>query len=276
MKIAVVWKGGNGKTSVSWLLTQYSKTQTTCYAIDSDHNMDLSFLLWLEYNDETETFHKNHDEFRKCVWLDEDKQRHRIILKHDKPLFSIEKNKEDDYTKKVRIGLWSQLYAMITGLWDWELFQADRCSHGHSAPLKYYLALLQDWDNDIIIDSVAWSDMFNFGLYNTVDHVLIVVNDQYTSEKVAIQLIELAERLQIPHSIILNNITDEEAHKKYTKKRENKILWIIPNDPALKKYIFEDLHTQTQESIENIYNKLKQKPKQNSIESLRKFHTKQL
>jgi CO dehydrogenase maturation factor len=46
MKIAVVGKGGSGKSTLSWLIIHYLHEQNqNVLAIDADHNMDLMTLL---------------------------------------------------------------------------------------------------------------------------------------------------------------------------------------------------------------------------------------
>ncbi len=53
MKIAVVGKGGSGKSSVSWLLTEHilQNSNKKVLAIDADYNMDFSYLLAPEKTD---------------------------------------------------------------------------------------------------------------------------------------------------------------------------------------------------------------------------------
>lgn len=63
MKIAVVGKGGAGKSSISRLLTKYllHQRKKVC-AIDSDHNMDFIDLLGYDFNDESPSFIRKYDQ----------------------------------------------------------------------------------------------------------------------------------------------------------------------------------------------------------------------
>ncbi|MDR0607093.1 MAG: hypothetical protein LBG52_01785 [Candidatus Peribacteria bacterium] len=63
MKIAIVGKGGAGKSSISRLITQYllHQNKQVC-AIDSDHNMDFMDTLGYTFTDESPTFIRLYDE----------------------------------------------------------------------------------------------------------------------------------------------------------------------------------------------------------------------
>jgi CO dehydrogenase maturation factor len=63
MKIAIVGKGGVGKSSISWLFTQYllDNNKKVC-AIDSDHNMDFIDLLGYELTEQSPTFIRLYDQ----------------------------------------------------------------------------------------------------------------------------------------------------------------------------------------------------------------------
>ena len=48
MKIAIIGKGGSGKSSISWLLTNYFSQNKKVLAIDADYNMDLMHNFGIE------------------------------------------------------------------------------------------------------------------------------------------------------------------------------------------------------------------------------------
>lgn len=83
MKIAVVWKWGSGKSSISRLLTQYLlyENHTVC-AIDSDHNMDFTDLLWYDFTSETLTFKWLYDDLFVYLEKSELSKAREVIKKH--------------------------------------------------------------------------------------------------------------------------------------------------------------------------------------------------
>lgn len=69
-KLAVVGKGGSGKSTVSWLLIQYlASLQQPVLGIDADYNMNLLSNLGLDYSGEVPTLHHSHQQFRRLVGL---------------------------------------------------------------------------------------------------------------------------------------------------------------------------------------------------------------
>ena len=153
MKIAFVGKGGSGKSSVSWLFSQYIAARKGYVAlIDSDHNMDLSALVKFDFNQRSSSFHRLHDEFRECVNQKEDKGWNNIVCDNrELPEFKLFPEK-DDFSKKVFNKISDSIDLAVVGLGSDDLLFSDRCAHGHSAPLKYYLPLLNAKDYFVVID----------------------------------------------------------------------------------------------------------------------------
>ena len=65
LKVAVVGKGGSGKSTLSWLLMQSLASQNqSVLGIDADFNMNLLTNLGLTYSPDLPTIHHFHAQFR--------------------------------------------------------------------------------------------------------------------------------------------------------------------------------------------------------------------
>lgn len=276
MKIAVVGKGGSGKSSTSWLLSEFISQKTPVLAIDADHNMDLAGIYGIEVNNSTNTFHRLHDQFRQEVGLLEDSKWHRIVTEYNNThKFSF--LPKDNYTKLISNNIKQNLDLAIVGLGADDIMFSDRCAHGHSAPLKFYLALLESEEGQVVIDGVAGADMVNFGLYNGVDMMLGVVEPHINSVKVFRQLLELAKIQNIPFYGVVNKPRENELYKKiYTEWGDN-ILGEIGYDEAIIEYDFSKISDKTIKSLEKLWNNMqKVYRKEDTLDRLRQFELKKL
>jgi len=242
--------------------------QHRCYAIDADYNMDLSYNLDYTYNNKTPTFHKNHDKFRTYVWLAEDKNRSKIIKNHKKTLFQLGED-VDTFTQWLQIAIDTNLYLMLSWLGDEHLFMTDRCGHGHIAPLKYYLSLLDTKEDYLIADTSAGADMFHCGLYNSFDMIYIVCEPSQNSIRVTKQIMTLCKNLHIPYAIIINKRSPETN----IDIPVDKIAGRIPNNKKITEHSYEDIGSDIQKSAQDILRHIQKQKKQNTINTLRFFYT---
>jgi CO dehydrogenase maturation factor len=205
-------------------------------AIDSDHNMDLTALLGADFGAETPTFHRLHDEFREVVGLDEDRKRSRIALN---PEFHREfhRRPSDGYTARLTQKLGENLELAVVGLGSDDVVYSQRCAHGHSAPLLYYLPMLTLRENQaVVIDGVAGVDMLNFGLYLGADLVVVVVEPQKNSIRVAEQIEKILEETGMPHGFVVNKSLQNSWRAEISEKFGEKILGEVPVDSSLMEY----------------------------------------
>jgi len=178
--------------------------------IDADHNMDLAQNLGVTVSDSTPTLHRAHAAFLSAVkqptaarWSD-------IVLDgRSLPTFTI--HPRDEFTTLVALPITETSDLIIVGLGATDILFSGKCAHGHSAPLKFYLPLLQfQADEAVIIDGVAGVDMMNFGLFNGADAIVTVVENHPNSLRVAHEVSRIASHTNIPVFALLNKMSSTE------------------------------------------------------------------
>ena len=275
MKIAIVGKGGSGKSTTSWLLSMYLSRMYSVLAIDADHNMDLASILGFEVKDDTRTFHRAHSEFQNKVGLEQDSKWSRIVLEDRVlPQFYFTTSL-DEFTQSISYPIHNNLSLQVVGLGAEDILYSDRCAHGHSAPLKFYLPLLQEGENQVIIDGVAGADMLHFGLFCGVDALVGVVEPHINSKKVFEQLRVLAVKLDIPFYGILNKPRDNDLYHQIKQEYKDILLGEIPVDPAIIEYDMESLNENTTQALKDIWGELVSRYKKvDTLARLRDFESK--
>ena len=274
MKIAIVGKGGSGKSTTSWLLSMYLSQIYSVLAIDADHNMDLASILGFEVGDDTRTFHRVHSEFQQKVGLAQDSKWSRIVLEdRSLPQFSFQPS--DEFTQSISYPIHHNLSLQVVGLGAEDVLYSARCAHGHSAPLKFYLPLLNEGNNQVIIDGVAGADMLHFGLFSGVDMLVGVVEPHINSKKVFEQLRVLAAKLDIPFYGILNKPRDNDLYHQIKQEYKGILLGEIPIDEAILEYKFEALNDITTQALKHIWDELVSRYKKvDTLARLRDFESK--
>lgn len=276
MKVAVVGKGGSGKSSVSWLLTHALLAQgRTVYAIDADHNMDFTALLGGEVTEATPTMHRTHDAFKEAVGQQPGQYWQDIVLDgRALPTFTA----DDAYTRTIAQPLSEHLSLITVGLGAEDVLFSDKCAHGHSAVLKYYLPLFNEGaDADVIIDGVAGTDMMNFGLFLGADAVLVVVEPHQNSMRVLEQVSHIADRSGLPWYVVINKVRGESPERAalYVTYDEQ-VLAELPIDTGLLAYAWDELAPQTQHAASTVLALLRERTQtgERPLERLRAFERK--
>jgi CO dehydrogenase nickel-insertion accessory protein CooC1 len=161
------------------------------------------------------------------------------------------------------------------GLGAEDVLYSARCAHGHSAPLKFYLPLLNEGNNQVIIDGVAGADMLHFGLFSGVDMLVGVVEPHINSKKVFEQLRVLAAKLDIPFYGILNKPRDNDLYHQIKQEYKDILLGEIPIDEAITEYNFEGLDGNTNQALKDIWSELQSRYiKVDTLARLRYFESK--
>lgn len=272
MKIAFVGKGGSGKSSVSWLAVKTLEDMgSAVLAIDADHNMDLTSNLGLD-PEKTPLMHKTDKAFMEEVGLAEDKQWSRIITETDRKLPTFTISPPDVYTKSITTSVSKNISLINVGLGSPDVLFSDKCAHGLSGPLKYYLGLLDEKDNWVVIDSVAGADMINYGLYSGIDAVIGVVEPHRNSVKVFEQINDICRKTMIPCYAVINKPVKNEFYESFIDKYTSKILWEIPFDSNVMAYDYASLSNVTKDAMKTILGKVARLRKRGNIRSMQTFH----
>jgi CO dehydrogenase maturation factor len=249
-KIAVVGKGGSGKSTLSWLLIQALAQQNqSVLGIDADFNMNLLTNFGLDYGPDLPTIHHAHEQFRQIVDLPVGTPWSKLQGR-SLPQFSL--NPDDDYTAQLAISVADNIRLMVVGLGDEDVLDSPLCGHGHIAPLKWYLSNLHSPHSAVIIDSVAGTDMVNYNLYQGCDAILCVVENHRNSLRVFQQIQQVADRL----GTAFYGVWNRAAGAVPDSVREvcgDRLLGQVPVDPAIESFDYGLLDPRTHAQVDLLW-----------------------
>ncbi|MFA5132220.1 MAG: hypothetical protein WC444_02745 [Candidatus Paceibacterota bacterium] len=268
MKIAFVGKGGSGKSSVSWLAVKtIEDIGSSVLAIDADHNMDLTSNLGLD-PETTPLMHKTEQEFMEQVGVSKVSG---VLNKDITTLPSFTTDPQDSYTASIATYVSDKISLINIGLGAPDVMFSGKCAHGLSGPLKYYLGLLDEKDDFVVIDSVAGADMLNYGLYAGIDAVIGVVEPHRNSVKVFEQIQDICRKSLIPCFAVVNKPTDNEFYKDFVSKNGEKILGEIPFDENVMSYNYTRVQTKTKQAMTSVLEKIKRLKKRGNLTTIKSF-----
>jgi CO dehydrogenase maturation factor len=271
MKIAFVGKGGSGKSSVSWLAVKTIEDMgSSVLAIDADHNMDLTSNLGLD-PETTPLMHKTEREFMEHVGVIEEGKVSGVLAKDIATLPTFTFNPEDAYTSSIATKVTDKISLINIGLGAPDVMFTGKCAHGLSGPLKYYLGLLDEKDDYVVIDSVAGADMLNYGLYAGIDAVIGIVEPHRNSVKVFEQIQDICRKSLIPCFAVVNKPTDNEFYKDFIAKNSTIILGEVPFDESVMNYEYAGILNETKQAMRSIVEKVKRLKKRGNLSTIKTF-----
>jgi CO dehydrogenase maturation factor len=259
LKLAVVGKGGSGKSTVSWLLIQHlASLKQPVLGIDADYNMNLLSNLGLDYSSEVPTLHHSHQQFRQMVGLAE-KESWGNLQDKKLPKFSV--NPDDTYTASLTLQVAELIKLMVVGLGDEDILDSPLCGHGQVAPLKWYLPNLETNGTTVVVDSVAGTDMLNYNLYQGCDALIGVVENHRNSIRVLKQIQQTADRLRMPFYVVCNQSRQNTISDEILNHWHEQLLGNLPHDEAIAAYDYSQVSEQTKDCIGMIWRSLLTKVK---------------
>lgn len=268
MKIAFVGKGGSGKSSVSWLAVKTIEDMGSfVLAVDADHNMDLTSNLGLD-PENTPLMHATEKKFMKHIGVQKVSD---ALSKDESSLPSFTTNPKDNYTESITVSVSDRISLINIGLGSPDVMFAGKCAHGLSGSLKYYLGLLDEKDDFVVIDSVAGADMLNYGLYAGIDAVIGVVEPHRNSIKVFEQIQDICRKSLIPCFAVVNKPTENDFYKDFISKNSEKILGEIPFDENVMNYNYVKVKEITKEHMRSVIEKVKKLEKRGNLSTIKSF-----
>lgn len=273
MKIAFVGKGGSGKSSVSWLAVKTLEDMgSKVLAIDADHNMDLTSNLGLD-PEKTPLMHKTDKEFMEKVGLADGEFLISLVRGEKETLPMFTTSPLDPYTASVATKINESTSLINLGLGSPDVLYKSMCAHGLSGPLKYYLGLLDEKDDFVVVDSVAGTDMLNYGLYAGIDAVIGVVEPHRNSVKVFEQIKSICRKVGIPCRVIINKPAQNEFYTSFVNSHHDIILGEVPHDIGVVNYDYANLSLETKNEMRSILEKIKGLKKRGNLQSIKDFQT---
>jgi CO dehydrogenase maturation factor len=271
MKIAFVGKGGSGKSSTSWLAVKALEDMGVhVLAVDADHNMDLTSNLGLD-PENTPLMHKTEKEFMDIVGVGTSGKISTVLSQAEESLPTFTIHPKDSYTSKISTEISNNLSLINIGLGSPDVMFSGKCAHGLSGSLKYYLGLLNEKDNFVVIDSVAGADMLNYGLYAGIDAVVGVVEPHRNSVKVFEQIQDICRKSCIPCYAIINKPTDNDFYTDFTTKNNALILGEIPFDEGIMSYDFSKVKDITKNAMMSVLEKIKSLRRRGNLSTIKDF-----
>ena len=271
MKIAFVGKGGSGKSSISWLAVKTLEDMGSCVlAVDADHNMDLTSNLGLDPED-TPLMYATEKAFMESIGMVREEKLSSLVTKEENTLPSFTTSPQDSYTTSIAAKISERVSLINIGLGSPEVMFSSKCAHGLSGPLKYYLGLLNEGDDVVVIDSVAGADMLNYGLYAGIDAVIGVVEPHRNSVKVFEQIQDICRKSLIPCFAVVNKPTDNDFYTDFVSKNSEKILGEIPFDENIMNYDYTNVEEGTKEKMRNVIEKVKKLRRRGNLSTIKSF-----
>ena len=261
MKVAFVGKGGSGKSTVSWLFSQYLAGQSDIVlAVDADYNLDLLHNFHLTTSDVSHFVNTAEKDFYTYLQLSEKDYYVDIPLKKDLPRFTL--SPLDWFTEKYSFSLEdaSNLRLMVTGMVPQEMLYGHRCGHAYISSLKYYLPLITCTQNEhVVVDAIAGTDLVSYGMFLGCDAVVVVVEETPHSVGVFEQIKSITTQFAIPTFVVLNKHRNTGKLNDFMRDNKTAIVGTIPFDESILDYDFETLSQGLKQSISEIGHNLHKK-----------------
>jgi CO dehydrogenase maturation factor len=213
MKIAFVWKGGSGKTTLTasyaeWLI--HKKWIADILIIDADHNAHIKENL------QEKSIHLHNFSWEKSY------QKSQGAIRTSLP----NSPKDLVYFSEAIKGIQLLEIGKLSEVREW-----SGCYHGQINDIEIFLNYLIDREDDrIISDMTAWTDIFGSSYFAKFDILIWVCEPTEESINVIQDISARAKKYNIPFYFIANKYYDD-SDIGYIEKNlwREKLIWKIPH-----------------------------------------------
>lgn len=208
MIVGILGKGGSGKSTVSTNIVRFleSDNKNKILAVDSDHNMDLTYNLGSP--EELTYFGSSLDDLRSAAGLNKNEDYRTALSKNEQGLFKL--SPKDNFTSKYTKEISNNLSIMSAGPQTSDVLSDISCSHILFTSLKVFLPLLSLNENEwVIVDEKAGADGVSTGIPTGFDIALIISEPTTHGIKTAKQIAGLLDYYFVPYEFIMNKVTDK-------------------------------------------------------------------
>ncbi|WP_423792060.1 ATP-binding protein [Methanocaldococcus indicus] len=221
MKIAIVGKGGCGKSTITALLAKELSKNKKVLVIDGDEsNITLHNILGVE---------KPKKEFLEYLGGRKDFMK-KIKGKKDIKIFDklkIDNLPEECITKKGNI-----YFLMIGKIHDF----GEGCACPIGVVLREFLKSLElDNDEIVILDTEAGIEHFGRGVEGGCDIIVGIIDPTYESIQLSKKIEEIGEKLNKKVFFILNKVDDETIDLILENINKDKVIGILKNNKEIVK-----------------------------------------
>lgn len=235
MILGFLGKGGSGKSTVSTQMTLYlnSLDKYKVYAIDADHNMDMSYNLTNGKIPEMNYLGDSLADFQQAVNIDSSQKTTEAFLDDISKRFRLEPMSKE--VEKYSHTLASGITLMAAGPQTDTVMYGQSCSHILTTPLKILLPLLEIKEDEmVIIDEKAGADGVTTGIVTGIDVGVIVCEPAIHSVKTALQIAKLMDFYETPYIFVGNKIINNDDKQYIKSKLPNFNLHFVPMSKSLK------------------------------------------
>lgn len=225
MKLAIVGKGGSGKSTVTVLLAkEFAKLGKKVLVVDCDEsNYGLHLQLGMELPMSLTDYMGGKGKIME--YLAGGPQNMPMLFAGG---LKIDDIPEGFYSEKDGIKL------MTPG----KIQQANEaCACAFSVIVSQFMAVLTMRENEVmILDMEAGTEHFGRGTDNMLDAILMVVDPSFESLRLSTKIAQMAQSIGKPMYFILNKVTsDNEEIMRKELSTNGTVLAELPMDPAIQK-----------------------------------------
>ena len=226
MKIAVVGKGGVGKTLVAGTLARYFAKDFEVLAIDNDPSMNLIYSLGMDPS--------LRDKIIPISEMDKLVEERTMISGADSGIYNANPH-VSDIPDKFKIRGPDNLQILVLGTID---NPSTGCLCSANVLVRTILAdLILNRNEVVIIDFEAGLEHLGRGTAKGIDTMLIVTGPYRKSLDLSEKILKLSRKMNIKKNFLIGNmVTGDKSTsiiQKWAEKNDIEIIGMVPHDPQI-------------------------------------------